>query len=241
MNFSVKRFDREEDWIASVIERIEGLAETAVGAGRHDFHLCLSGGSSPEPVYRTLAASPRLAALSERLQFHVWPGDERVVPADSAQRNGRMIAEALGLVKGGAGSSAWPRPMRFHPWPAGGQKMACEAYARELCETFSAAFEIPEAAVFDVVILGMGTDGHTAGLFTLADCVNPGLTLATLAPVEPRLRMTMGARLLARSGECIVLARGQDKNAVLDRILAGADLPLSRVAGHESGVYLLNG
>ena len=240
MNFSVRHFEREDEWIASVLERIEGLAEVSAGAGHSDFHLCLSGGGTPAPVYRALAASPRLARLSEQLQFHAWLGDERVVPSDSPQRNGRMIAEALGLGDSGTGHS-WQQSLRFHPWPEDSQETACEAYDRELRNTFSSVLASPLAAVFDIVILGMGTDGHTAGLFSLADCERPELTLATLAPAEPRLRMTMGSRLLTRTGECMVLARGRDKQAVLDLVLAGADFPLTRVAGHESGVYLLNG
>jgi 6-phosphogluconolactonase/glucosamine-6-phosphate isomerase/deaminase len=251
VSFIVQRFDREDRWIDSILARIEGLAGAAAEEGRRDFHLCLSGGSTPAPLYRVLAASPRLSGLSERLQFHVWPGDERMVPADSPQRNGRMIAEALGLVKGGAGQ-AWPRPPRLHPWPSWAQEKpqdraqddaeresVCNAYAHELRETFSPAIEAPAAVIFDIVILGMGTDGHTAGLFTIDDCERTELVLASLAPSEPRLRMTLGARLLARSGECMILARGEDKKAVLDRILAGEDVPLVRVAERGSTFYLL--
>ena len=95
--------------------------------------------------------------------------------------------------------------------------------------------------MLDLVVLGMGADGHTAGLFTIDQVSRAAdaLTLATEAPVEPRLRMTMGPRLLARSKDTMVVLSGTGKAKMLDAVLGGLVVPLSMVAGGGARFYFL--
>ncbi|MCE1196565.1 6-phosphogluconolactonase, partial [bacterium] len=173
-----------------------------------------------------VAASPAVAGLAARIGLHFWVGDERGVPADSPDRNGAAIAAAL------AGAR-----VALHRWPEGDRAAACALYAEEI---LTALGPVP---VFDLAILGMGADGHTAGLFSM-DQVRaseaPGiLTLATQAPSPPRDRMTIGAALLRRSRSVVVLLRGGAKADALRAALEGRPCPAASVAGRNAAYYYL--
>lgn len=234
MSFTLCRFGDEGAWIGRIVLDFTGAVEAALGRRQAVFHASLAGGNTPEPAYRALAAAPSLAALSGKIRIHLWVGDEREVPAESPSRNGKMIASVFG--EGAASVSAvasWNHPPVVHLWPEGDREKACAAYAEEIEKTISGM------PVFDLSILGMGADGHTAGLFSMADTMAESLTVTTEAPSHPVSRMTMSAALLKRSRHTMVLVRGREKKAMLDEILKDDRFPLNMAAGSPATIYYL--
>lgn len=231
MSLEVLRFSDEDSWIDASLAELRALLRNAIGRGQGRFHMNLSGGSTPGALYKALAADPDSSELSDRLEIHCWVGDEREVPADSPHRNGRLVQTILGE------GSEWKNPPVLHLWPEGDRNSASSAYSEELRRCMG------EAPTFDLAILGMGEDGHTAGLFSREDTQerkpNP-LCIPTLAPSEPRLRMSMSAHLLRASLCSIVLLKGEKKEAVLNTVLSStAWLPIREALSDTTLVFLL--
>lgn len=232
MNNQVFRFDNEADWIGSLVSAFLGEVKKAIARGQPDFHANLAGGKTPEPLYRALAAAPALAVASADILIHLWVGDEREVPPGSDFRNGKMIGAAFGA---GAAAGRWIRPPVLHLWPSGPGDAACIAYAHELGEV------IGRPPVFDLSLLGMGNDGHTAGLFSPEDTRSPPGIVAfpTLAPSEPKRRTTLSARVLGSARRIVIPIKGPEKGLLLDALLKGEVCPISLVAGNTGVFYHL--
>lgn len=238
------RFDNEEAWLNAIVADFLSAIQAAIDRGQSAFHASLAGGGTPEPAYRALAAAPSFAALCGRIDIHLWVGDEREVPADSPDRNGRMIVSAFGG-EARAGRSA----AVIHTWPEGDRLAACAAYSREL------SLALGPLPIFDLALLGMGADGHTAGLFSIADIAAsdgaasfevagaplgiPPIAIATTAPFEPRRRMTLAASVLKRSRVAMILARGREKAAMLDALAKGGLFPIALATGQNALFYYL--
>ena len=256
MMLPVRRFTDEEAWIRAIVSDFEAAVRAAIDRRQSAFHANLSGGTTPEPVYKALAANPSLAALAEHIAIHLWVGDERDVPVDSPQRNGRMIAVALeeGVSGGAAAFKTAAAPRRglsyvLHLWPEGVRATACAAYSREIREALG------PMSVFDLAMLGMGEDGHTAGLFSMADIGGQNaehpvedvavqsrevlIAVPTTAPSEPKRRMTLTASLLRRSRATMVLVRGRKKAATLKAVASGALFPIALATGMNAEFYYL--
>ncbi len=123
------------------------------------FAVALSGGSTPRALYRDLAEPPYRDAFPWSRAHWFW-GDERFVPPDDALSNYRMVREAL--------LSRAPIPAaNIHPVPTEGldPEAAASAYERELKSFYGAERLDPARPLFDVTLLGLGEDGHTASLF----------------------------------------------------------------------------
>ncbi len=156
------------------------------------------------------------------------------MPADSSDRNGAVIAAALAAVLDPADGK--PSAI-LHRWPEGDRAAACVLFADEI------GAALGSEPIFDLAILGMGADGHTAGLFSM-DAVGASeapsiLTLSTKAPSPPAERMTMGAALLRRSRSVMVFLRGKAKADTLRAVLSGGALPAASVAGRNAVFYYL--
>lgn len=243
----VSRFGDEASWLNAIAADFLSAIQSAIDRGQSAFNANLAGGRTPEPAYRELASSPSFAALCGRIEIHLWVGDEREVPADSPERNGRMIASAFG--REGRAAPTRSRFPLIHTWTEGDRLAACAAYSRELGKSLG---PLP---VFDLALLGMGTDGHTAGLFSIADIAAsdgeasfeapgaplgmPPIAVATTAPFEPRRRMTLAASVLRRSRAAMILARGREKAAILDAVAKGGLFPISLATGQNAQVYYL--
>lgn len=168
-----------------------------------DFHLALSGGSTPLPMYMRLMVDPLYRGFPWS-RTHLWIVDERCVPLDHDSSNYRHIAEILG------DHSDIPKA-NLHPIRAD-QPGAAEAYERELRQTL--AWREKGQDRLDYALLGMGGDGHTASLFPhspaleATDCLvveNDGPT------VTPPPRITMTYTLLNATRFIGVLALGSGK------------------------------
>jgi 6-phosphogluconolactonase len=208
-----------DDLIDDVAGVIVAAAMRAVEA-RGTFHLALSGGTTPEPVYVRLMIDPRWRVMPWD-RTHLWLVDERLVPHEDERSNFRMIHETL----------AAHVPMRWrqvHPMPIADDDGAAR-YEQEL------ARHVGDGRL-DFVLLGMGVDGHTASLFPHAAAVRESQRHVVIDKgpgVTPPPRITMTLPLLNCAREVAVLVTGGAKAAALRRIeAAGVDpvaLPITGV------------
>lgn len=193
-------------------DRILAAAEQAIA--RHGaFHLVLAGGNSPRLVYRALRSAP-----ADWPRWHIWFGDERCLPPHDAERNSRMAA------------TTWLDhvpipPPQVHAIPAElGPRAAAAAYAETLAGQ----------GKFDLVLLGLGEDAHTASLFpghdwgTQADA--PDAIAVFDAPKPPPERVSLSARRLASADKIIFLVSGASKQPAVAAWRAGTRIPAAAIA-----------
>jgi len=186
-------------------------AEAAIAA-RSVFHLVLAGGTTPLALYRELAARQAGDA-----RWQVWYGDERCLPVDHPGRNSRMI-EAAWL------SASRIPPENRRPIPAErGPHDAAAVYAEWLAGV----------ADFDVVLLGMGEDGHTASLFPGHNWGGADVLAVHDAPKPPPERVSLSAPRLSRSQRVWFVITGAGKQDALSRWKKGEALPVSVVRGKQ--------
>ncbi len=199
--------------------------------------ICLSGGSTPKVLYGLLAG-PDYAARVPWERIHWFFGDDRVVPWDDARSNVRMVREAFGH-----GAPIPPTHLHFIPSDAGAEAGA-RAYERTLLDVYGAERLDPARPLFDLVLLGLGEDGHTASLFPGKPAVAETERLvapvpeAGLAPFVPRITLTFPA--LASSRHVLFLVTGAGKRAALAGLAAGEDLPAGRVSCAGETAWLLD-
>ncbi|MBP1183224.1 6-phosphogluconolactonase [Methylobacterium sp. PvR107] len=210
----------------------------ACGESRSDrIAICLSGGSTPKVLYGLLAG-PDYATRVPWERVHWFFGDDRVVPWDDARSNVRMVREAFGH-----GASIPPTHLHFIPSDSGAEAGA-RAYERALLDFYGADSLDPARPLFDLVLLGLGEDGHTASLFPGKPAVDETARLvapvpeAGLAPFVPRITLTVPA--LASSRHVLFLVTGAGKRAPLTRLAAGAELPAGRVISAGEVAWLLD-
>ena len=196
---------------ASLAAEIAAALTEAVDA-RGSASLVASGGSTPAPLYRALADTG-----TDWGRVTVTLADERWVDPDSDASNEALLRGTL--LTGAA---------RFIPL-----KTAAATAAEGAAEANAAQKAIP--LPYDVTILGMGGDGHTASLFPQADGLAEALRadqprrLMALTPKElpghaPFARMTMTLRALLASRRIVVMISGAEKRAVFEQALAGSDV-----------------
>lgn len=207
----VRRLTTPQDLFQAAAEELIHAATEAVEK-RGRFTIALSGGSTPRNLYTLLAAN---AALPWDKMFFFW-GDERHVPPDDPDSNYRMAQESL--------LSKVPiPPANIFRVPAENPDAAAvaEAYEQTLRTFFSvAADEVPR---FDLILLGMGPDGHTASLFPGTAALQEKSRLVVANWVEKlksyRITLTLPALNAAR---CVAfLVSGTDKSTVLHEVLEG--------------------
>jgi 6-phosphogluconolactonase len=221
------RIDVSADFESLARRVAQWLADLACATpGR--FAVALSGGSTPKRLYQLLAATPLREAMPwERV--HLFFGDDRFVPADDPNSNFGMAREAM------IAHVPVP-PENVHGIPVQGAPADGARQYEATLKTFYGADRLdPVRPLFDVVLLGMGPDGHTASLFPgkpalgekqrwAVEVPEPGLT-----PFVPRVTLTYPALESARS--VAFVAAGADKTAMMRRVLAGEQaLPSARVA-----------
>jgi 6-phosphogluconolactonase len=172
--------------------------------------LALSGGSTPRTLYGLLASEFR-----EQIpwtQVHVFWGDERYVPSDDPDSNYRMARETL--------LDRVPCPAtNIHPMPTGfpSADAAARDYERSLRSYF--ASDWPH---FDVILLGLGEEGHTASLFPGSPALGERTrwVVAVKAPAEPPMRLTLTLPALIGAANIYVLVAGSNKADALNHVLA---------------------
>lgn len=211
------------------------VAATDANGGRSA--ICLTGGSTPKALYRFLG-SPDYASRIPWARVHWFIGDERFVPADDPRNNMAMAREAF--------LDHCAPPDNIHPIPTEVPSPADAArlYVGEL-QTFYGQDRLdPARPLFDLVLMGVGPDGHTASLFPGASGLQErtrwvvGVAKANAAPFVPRITLTPPA--LASSREMLFLVSGADKRAILAKVRAGADLPATQVHSNGTTTWLVD-
>lgn len=187
--------ERAARWIADALR----LAVAARGA----FHVALAGGGTPRATHERLAAIPGLPWRA----VHVWFGDERAVPPEHADSNYRMARESL---------------LARAPIPAA-QVHRMEA-ERPDAEAAARAYDRALPVALDLVILGMGEDGHTASLFPGHAAVEERerrVVVVDGAPKPPPRRLTLTPPAIGGARARLVLGAGAGKADMLAAALDG--------------------
>ncbi|MBI2215025.1 MAG: 6-phosphogluconolactonase [Acidobacteria bacterium] len=208
MNFRV--FDTVDDLVSGVVATIVARAEAGDRAV-----IALSGGTTPEVVYRRLGSGEALERLAKRRVLWVM-GDERCVPPDHEMSNSRMVSRSLFA----AGLPEEHEFLRFRTElddPAA------------IANDFEERWNTLRVERLDVAMLGVGEDGHTASLFPGTDVLSVEDRIAKQVWVEAmkswRVTLTMPALRAARMR--IVIANGAKKRAILTELRDGAAFPVA--------------
>jgi 6-phosphogluconolactonase len=200
------------------------LLAAKISGKRGIFRLVVAGGSTPRALYAHLAG----AAFRGRLDWNkleIFWGDERFVPHDHPDSNYRMVRETLL-------DHLRIDPRRVHPMPTVGEPDACaREYEALLRQRYGRPQLDPAIPLFDVVLLGLGTDGHTASLLPGQPVLRETSHWVAAVPrgrEEPRLTLTYPA---IESSRCIVfLVTGAEKTKAVAGVRAGDErLPATRI------------
>lgn len=202
-----------EQFASAAAELFVSVAAESI-KNRERFRVALSGGSTPKRVYELLATD----AFSHRINWEAvdlfW-GDERYVPADDRDSNYRMTAEVL------LRNISVPRT-NIHrvPTEVSPPQAAASAYEEDIRRSFGDTVSIPQ---FDLIYLGLGTNGHTASLFPHSPALREKsrLVLADFVAEVKTWRISMSAPLLNRGRTVAFLVEGQSKSQVLCDVLLG--------------------
>ena len=179
-------------------------------------HVVLPGGTTPARCLEILAEK-----TLPWQNIHWYPGDERCYPVGHAERNDTMIRDRLFSRQQDADKKIIDK--NFHPIPAElGPEQGAETYTRLLDAT----------GKMDIVVLGMGEDGHTASLFPGNAAIDDQASAVAVygAPKPPAERVSVGLNTLKDAGVRIIIATGEGKREVLTKLKQGEVFPVGMVA-----------
>jgi len=219
----IKVLHDEEALARETANRFAAIAERSI-ANQGVFRVALSGGNTPRRTYELLAEDPYRRRVDWRHTQVVF-SDERFVPPDSPESNYRMTKEEL--------LTRVPLPERLvHPVPT--VDISPEESASLYEERIRRVFEVglDEIPVFDLIMLGLGPDGHTASLFpgTEALAVSDHLVAANFVPHLQAWRITFTYPLINAARDILFQVQGGDKSDAIAAIFGlREDLPAGRV------------
>ena len=198
------------DVAAGAAELVARIAAEATADGR--FTIALSGGSTPRALYELLA-SPDQAGRVSWERWHVFWGDERLVPPDDPMSNYRMAKEAL------LGRVPIPAEQLHRIRGEADPELAASEYEELMRETFD-----PGVPAFDLILLGLGDDGHTASLFPGTEALNERrrLVAANRVPQLDTTRITFTLPLINAARHIVFIVAGGSKAAALRSVLEPA-------------------
>jgi 6-phosphogluconolactonase len=201
----------------------EWMTEAALSANG-PFRVSLSGGSTPKVLYGVLASDEFRGRFPWQLVSWYW-GDERFVPHDHPESNYRMAREAM-LAR------APVPPENIHPVPTDGiPEDAASRYERVLQQAYGAKALDPARPLFDLTLLGVGPDGHTASLLPGDPVLDErNRWMAVVAHGRPEIRITMTYPAIESSRRVAFLVAGREKASILRAIRAGdSQVPAARL------------
>jgi len=227
--YSVRRFARLPDAVTALAEEIVTLTSAAVAA-RGLCTLALAGGSTPRPLYARLAGEEFRRRL-DWSRLHLFWADERWLSPEHRDSNYRLVRESL--------LDFVPLPaVNCHPMPTDGTSPEADARRHwlEIEEFFLSKGLLDHGGpCFDLILLGMGEDGHVASLFPHDPVLDEAQArVAAVAPppgIHPAVsRLTMTLPLINRAGQLRLLLAGRRKARLLSTLTAaGRDLPVARL------------
>lgn len=222
-NPNVLVFDTPEQVAQAAAERFVDYSIASI-IDHGSFVVALAGGSTPRRAYELLGTD-EFKSRVDWLRVHLFFGDERMVPPDSLESNYRMVKEAL------ISRVAVP-PQNVHR--INGEtspQTSAESYEAEL-KSFFGTTDWPR---FDLILLGMGDDGHTASLFPNSDALQEEASwvVATRHPQSGQARLTLSLPVINQAARVTFLVTGKEKAATLARVLrsdaADDELPARKI------------
>lgn len=194
--------------VAAAADQVIELIRAAIAA-RGRCTVALSGGSTPKPLYQAVAQ-----ADLPWDKIYVYWGDERYVPATHADSNAKMAREAW------LDQVAIPAENIFTvPTDTDSPETTADRYQQTLIDSFQAASadDIPQ---FDLILLGMGDDGHTASLFPHTLALNEFYRWVTVGNKDGQPRITFTAPFINQARHVIFVVAGANKQAALSQVFA---------------------
>lgn len=206
------------DVVTAALVGVAQAADRALSI-RGEFHIVLAGGTTPKALYE------RLVGLdTDWSRWHIWFGDERCLPADNVNRNSHMATQAW------LAHCLIPTA-HIHVIPA---ELGAETAAAEYAE------QLQQIDMFDLVLLGLGEDGHTASLFP--NQFNPDETTAAIAvhnaPKPPVDRVSLSVRCLSDTRAVLFLVTGAGKRDAVAAWQRGDAIPAAAIC-IKTGVDVL--
>ena len=207
----------------AALEELRRVAQDAVKQ-RGRFTVALAGGRTPAALYALWAQEEREGARTPWERVHLFWGDERVVPHDDPLSNYRMAREMLIARVPIPAANVHPMPTNF-PQPG----KCAEAYESELRSFFGSS-----PPVFDVQLLGLGQDGHTASLFSGSPALEEKQrwVVEVGAPAKPSRRLTLTPVVLNQGRNTFFLVSGVDKRQI---VAALRSEPVSKASAYPAG------
>jgi 6-phosphogluconolactonase len=228
-----------EELASAVCARLVTMLVEVQSAGRVA-HWVLTGGTIADKIHAAVATTTARDAVDwSRVEF--WWGDERFVDADDSDRNELQAREALL-------DHLRVDPDRVHPMPSADTGLDADAAAAAYAETLRAATRPEDHGVvptFDVVMLGVGPDGHVASLFPERPALydERPVTAVRGSPKPPPTRVTMTMPTLQHGREVWFVASGEEKAKAVHLALSGAgvvQVPAAGPRGRERTLWLLD-
>jgi 6-phosphogluconolactonase len=208
-----------------------------IGANEQRVAICLTGGSSPRKLYELLRSLPYKNQIPWH-RVHWFIGDDRFVPAGDPLNN-MSVAREIFIDRYSFDANIHPiRTETANPDEAAG------LYEAELKSFYGAEVLDPARPLFDLVLMGVGPDGHIASLFpdypALAETERwvVGVPEAHVEPFVPRVTLTLPA--LNSCHEMLFEVSGSEKRAILTRVLAGENLPANRARALGETIWLVD-
>jgi 6-phosphogluconolactonase len=201
-------FHSQHDINHAAVTRILQAANDAI-AQHGSFSIVLAGGSTPKAIYALLAKQN-----ADWAHWHIYINDDRCLPVDDDERNSKMVDDVW------LSNVSIPKN-QFHPIPCElGPIAGASAYAKTLAQV----------GTFDLVLFGLGEDGHTASLFPGHVVDNSADVVPVFnSPKPPAERVTMSQNRLNNTHEAIFLVTGKGKQWAVDQWRSGATIPAALI------------
>ena len=181
-----------------------------VNNSKEHFHIALSGGSTPKSIFEYLAARHYKTIDWQKVNFY-W-GDERCVPPTDSESNYRMAYDSL------LGKLQIPATNIFRIKGENDPQFEADNYSSEILNHLKIENNFPR---FDLIMLGLGEDGHTASIFPNQKSllISDKIYATAVNPVTEQIRITLTGKVINNSVSIVFIATGRNKAKVVDEII----------------------